>query len=730
MKTALLLTLFFLPIVLYSQQSSVWNRVPAPPGLLTQSYGITYRVAPDGEIYIQDDYLYHSPASEINWSTTPAIPGMLLETFALDSTGNIIASVHSPSTPSVSYFYRFDQTGTWKNLPNTPQENFRQIEVGSDNTYYGFTQSQKLYKSEDMGTTWELIETERVSFYSLAVLPNGALLVHTPTGVQRSTDKGQQWQPVNVDTLHHPPLYTYFIRYAHIDSVSFALSNPGFLMKSVDGGLNWQRMELETELETDTLFASIGTGAGGSLFVQTADYRLYRSDNLGNSWKYLGDDFLHGLAGYARISDQRTMAFGIGGPYISDNKGETWTRATENSRDPYVPYGIRSLAVRGGNEVMVASSFGIVSTTDQGSTWKTYDATGYASISLHLLKDSSVIGLQDNILLLLEPGSSKLVTKSLQGYLPRDKFVVTGTKDSFIIAYTQSNGDVRVSSDMGKTWHVSRPDSSSDGTIRDLALDANDNLYLVSGGKLYRIPIEALLGDSAPEWEAVSIPATASYQVACYGTDFVAFSNGTIADGSTVYLSTDGGESWSESPLIKKSFILDLYIDQDTTVYAVTHTDGQPNAVYGLYFKQQTSDDWVQNDYGIQSGAGLLNNLVFTENREAYLGSAYGGLYVRDLPSHVSTGTSERIASTLSVVPNPTSERATLSFVSSQSGHYRVNVYNMLGEVVYSSPLTYHPKGKYDMTVDISSLSPGSYQCEVHSPETGEKYSSTLRVVR
>ena len=86
------------------------------------------------------------------------------------------------------------QESEWMKLPSPVSAQIRCFAESSDGTYYAGT--SELYRSNDKGITWELMDFEGVPFEVMET-QDGSLLVGTYRGgIFRSIDKGDTWTNV------------------------------------------------------------------------------------------------------------------------------------------------------------------------------------------------------------------------------------------------------------------------------------------------------------------------------------------------------------------------------------------------------------------------------------------------------------------------------------------------------------------------------------------------------
>lgn len=146
----------------------------------------------------------------------------------------------------------------------------------------------------------------------------------------------QQWQAVQLDIedaeyalaqpVNAPPLLDVYF----VDSLrGFAVGAFNTLLRTDDGGLNWQSAAAEVD-NPDELHLNAITGNGnGLLWIAGEGGILYRSDDAGNTWQTLAGPYAGTWFGVAAVPGENTvLIFGLrGNVWRSVDGGESWLRA-------------------------------------------------------------------------------------------------------------------------------------------------------------------------------------------------------------------------------------------------------------------------------------------------------------------------------------------------------------------------------------------------------------------
>jgi photosystem II stability/assembly factor-like uncharacterized protein len=197
--------------------------------------------------------------------------------------------------------------GTWQSITRglPPEPQVRALLVHPDNpaVLYAGTQSGP-YRSDDRGEHWEALEAPREGgeVWSLGVHPSNPNLLfagYDPCKIYRSEDGGANWQMMNTDRVVFPHITTYMPPTGkRVIGLATDPSNPldmyaaievGGLLGSRDGGESWTSLIDGPYVRNNTLDlhgVQVSSAAPGTVYIIT-QIAMFRSRNRGQHWEHV-----------------------------------------------------------------------------------------------------------------------------------------------------------------------------------------------------------------------------------------------------------------------------------------------------------------------------------------------------------------------------------------------------------------------------------------------------------
>lgn len=230
-------------------------------------------------------------------------------------------------TRPAGFFRSTDAGATWQAVPAPGISQFSPINMGPTRvtqilfdardpaTVWASVEIGGIYRSRDRGQTWTLHGQGLVSadVHGLAVVhkPDGSRVVFATTnqGLHRSEDQGEHWQFQAVPSYW--PYARAIVPRADDSGVLFLTNgngppgNDGRLLRSRDHGTTWEIVALPGEVNS-TIWC-VATHPADPMLVFTCSHlgQLFRSDDGGETWARLPQEF-----GEVRALHWRPMSAG------------------------------------------------------------------------------------------------------------------------------------------------------------------------------------------------------------------------------------------------------------------------------------------------------------------------------------------------------------------------------------------------------------------------------------
>jgi len=176
--------------------------------------------------------------------------------------------------------------------------------------------------SSDNGDSWQQVETPTrstltgVYFYDQDL---GWAVGHDSV-ILRTVDGGVNWELVHWAPEEESPLLD--VWFSDADN-GFAVGAYGSFYRTADGGKSW---DLDTISEWDFHLHHIARSAEGHLYLAAEAGMIYRSDDEGETWMELSSPYEGSFFGSLPLDGETVLVFGLQGHlFLSEDAGESWT---------------------------------------------------------------------------------------------------------------------------------------------------------------------------------------------------------------------------------------------------------------------------------------------------------------------------------------------------------------------------------------------------------------------
>jgi len=320
-----------------------------------------------------------------------------------------------------------------------------------------------------------------------------------------------QWAPI--DSIDQGSLLS--INFINADT-GFAFNEWGTLRKTVDGGLNWDTVQIPfTSFIYDIDFADANNGyAVGGAWFATKDYYAFsimKTTDGGTTWDSVYGNLFGGVFNYVEaVSPNEFYASGSSGLVHSSDGGATLdTLQISTAPNGVEGFGrIRFLDANRGYVLGSVPAFGAVSyniyeTTDGGQSWQKIFSDSVSSYNSDFVMTSTGNGL-----LVGERGSVLRTTDGGQTWqeITLGDTAVTFTKVEEVEGQLHAIGTnandnsqgIYSSTDGGVTWYQGFSTKKPNEFLSDLSVPTTSAGYCISWQKIYKSTNMVSLRESRP----------------------------------------------------------------------------------------------------------------------------------------------------------------------------------------------------------------------------------------
>ena len=344
---------------------------------------------------------------------------------------------------------------------------------------------------------------------------------------------------------------------------------------------------------------------------------------------------------------------------------------------------IESFAISDTN-IFAGTFDGVCLSTNNGDTWTWTNSGIPAGNIIHaiVIKDTNIFAAALNggggVYLSTDNGTSW--NNMLGGHCSTLAICDTGV-------FSVNDGNLYLSTDNGSSWTLANT---------GLPQNASVSSFVTSGTYTYAGTSEGvyLTTNYGGSWSSVSagLPTFPLINtLAINGTNIFA---GTEYDG--IFLSADSGNTWTAVNSGYGNAPVKSFAFSGTNIFVATGNNG------GVFLSTDYGNTWAADSFNLPSNALIISDSTIFVGTEGF------GVWRRSL-SNVITGINEiKKEENIYLYPNPTNGKVT---ITSKSILKSIKVFNILGEVVYSSTpdnsqstieinLPYFSKGIYFIKVD------------------------------
>ncbi len=301
-----------------------------------------------------------------------------------------------------SIYFTTDSGTSWESSPIQmfPGGAYTDFSWDGDDFIVASGFGPSLVKSTDGGNNWtNMIQGWTDSWRSIYFLNEdigfvGSLL-HWGVGLLRTSNGGQNWEPVHFDSLFSG---SYFYSIAFADQLrGWAPSTNSKIYHTTDGGINWNL----TNTGFPYTFHKVNALPDGTIYMISSDMKMIKSTDWGVTWMEMSPvagegltfngmfHFIDASTGFltARNPQNQTMLF------KTSDGGLGWQQLNYNSSNR-----VLSLSFFDENNGMISvQGMGVMHTDDGGDSWSEAEKiAGYDINHLKMYSQTEAVAVYDD----------------------------------------------------------------------------------------------------------------------------------------------------------------------------------------------------------------------------------------------------------------------------------------------------------------------------------------------
>jgi photosystem II stability/assembly factor-like uncharacterized protein len=413
--------------------------------------------------------------------------------------------------------------------------------VGNINTYYMGTTGGGLWKTEDMGITWNNISDGFFKTGSLGAVsvaesdPNviyvgmgehaiRGVMTSGGDGVYKSTNAGKSWKKLGLDLTQHIARVVIHPKNPDVVFIAaqgalYSKSKERGIYKSTDGGVTFKNVlyvddktgcaELSMDMNNPSILYAAMWEHGRQPWKITSGgpgSGLYKSTDAGEHWEKMQEGLPKEMGkmsiAVCRSNSEKVYALiesdwekEAGGLYVSNNAGKSWSQVTGDHRIIGRAWYYIELFPDPLNEnVLYVMNAPAMRSIDGGKNWEDISGTHGDYHNLWINPNNS------NNMIIADDGGAAITfnqgkTWSSQNNMPTAQFYRINTDNQFpyhIYGGQQDNSSVKITSRELGSGGISNTgwEASAGGESAFLAFNPDDPQYVLGGS--YQGTIEVL----------------------------------------------------------------------------------------------------------------------------------------------------------------------------------------------------------------------------------------------
>ena len=318
----------------------------------------------------------------------------------------------------------------------------------------------------------------------------------------------------------------------------FAVGNFGAIVRTTDGGVNW---ELQKSGTTDFLFGVAANGAQGAVAVG-ANGIILRTINRGATWERRQSGVSAGLQDVDFADANHGLVVGENAILRTTDAGATWTPADLSSlpHDDEGRAGFNAVSMVDANIAFALGRFGLYATSDGGATWAQRSEIGGHDVYFTDAKVGTVVGSGGSVFRTEDGGTTWFRQRGGEPSLDFNSVDFFDADHGLIAGFSPEpfRPSRLYTSDGGDTWTYQDPQIPGYGVLTDFkgaALpDVNTGVVVGVAGNIFRTIDAGVTWENTTRFTAIRVP----------GIAFANANDGVAVGVATVLRTRDGGVTW------------------------------------------------------------------------------------------------------------------------------------------------------------------------------------------
>ncbi|MCZ7602048.1 MAG: T9SS type A sorting domain-containing protein [Melioribacteraceae bacterium] len=606
--------------------------------------------------------------------------------------------------------------------------------------YKSRREKKELWRSNDLGDTWEHLHTFNEMILSMAISHTDTSKIYVTTlwgSLFRSTDSGRSWELRNTENVFRGTPWLIEISPYNDNTVYVGASG---IYKSNDGGKTFS-VQLEgnnltsfavNPLDTLTLYASVDD------YAFAPDGGIIKTTNEGETWETIvnGIEGSYVTANTLRMNPQNPeeLYAGIGslGVYKTTNGGENWFLTNLAYSDVYTIYIDKE---NPGTLLTGQYGWAIMKTGNYGEDWHhpkfntPFQELPVLEIEFNPFNlDEGYAASEYGLFKTTDRGESWIYSTNMEkmqtvSYHPEVEGLIfaSSVESDFFEGGLDA---VYKSTDGGESWKI-----VSTERIIQFDYDKNDSELIYALGQRYSFLYKST--DQGENWEVIlkqddipqypwAYPSSLVVSSIDQKLIYIGFRKKDDDKGMLLY-SSDGGENWTRidsklNELDNGGHVATIWLDelQSGRMYVGTYSFGQPLTNNfsngGLYLTEDNGNNW-------RKVYGSAVNVIKADNespRNMYIGTKFGVKTFVDTLTVTSVRDDEKeiLPSEYALYqnyPNPFNPSTQIKYAIPNGTNVKLKVFDILGKEIITLVNSYKNAGSHDVKFNAENLPSGVY---------------------